>query len=298
MGIGPGNIANLIPPRADDQQRKARDLARTQREQASAKTGQAMQIGDGGILIDGTGGLTIAGTGQLNVGSGALNSSGSITAATTITAGGDVQGGGLISTGDASVTGALSTGSVSTGGVTATGNVISGGQVQSNGAPLLSQPSFNYLVVTNYKSAWIDGGSYQIGYSPSAEIVKTSLQQMTADDARKLLNLTPYWGHYVWDAPTDPLKVFFLAADVQTAGFGPDVAPVVEGEPLVMQDANGPIMVNGQPATVPVGEAYSVNYSQIVVPLVAAYHDGAAAIQALTDRVTTLEARLAAAGIA
>ena len=79
-----------MPPRPGDVARKVRDIERLAREQASAKSGQAMQIGAGGITVTDGGSITIQGTGALHVGSGALDSAGSITAATDVTAGGTV----------------------------------------------------------------------------------------------------------------------------------------------------------------------------------------------------------------
>lgn len=300
MGIGPGNIANIMPPRPDDAARRARDAARQAREQASAKTGQAMQIGAGGITVTDGGSISIEGSGSLNVGSGALNSAGSISAATTISAGGNITGGGLISTGAASVAGGMSVGSLS-----ASGGITAGGQVVSTG-PAVSPGSHGYNVTSGYVACWINGDG-TFGTSPSSELVKTGLTQMTADDARRLLNLTPYWGRYVWDADDAPLKVFFLADDVRQAGFGPDVAPVVVGEPLSMSGPDGSPVIgaDGNPVVIPVGEAYSVNYSQMVVPLVAAWHDGAQQMQAMgaqlaaqQTQIDALVSRLAAAGIA
>ncbi len=79
-----------------------------------------------------------------------------------------------------------------------------------------------------------------------------------------------------------------LAADVQAAGFGPDIAPIVEGaEPLVMVDTTGkPILdATGQPCTVPVGEAYTINYSQLVVLLLAAVKELQGQVEALQAKV-------------
>ena len=271
-----GSIINNMPPRPDDIQRRARDAERRAREQAAARSGQAMQIGAGGITVTDGGSITIEGSGALNVGSGALNSAGSISAATDITAGGTVQGADLVSTGGASVTGALTAGTVSSG------NVTSSGQVQSNGAPFLSVPSHNYVVNKgNWVAGWIDSDG-TIGTSPSSATVKVDL---TAMDGTELDKVTAYWGRYAWDAPDAPLKVFVLAEDVQAAGFGPDVAPLVEGEPQdISADPTNPVMV--QP-----GNAWTVNYSQLVVPLIAA-------CKAQSAQIAALEARLTKAGIA
>lgn len=265
-----------MPPRPGDVARKVRDIERLAREQASAKSGQAMQIGAGGITVTDGGSITIQGTGALHVGSGALDSAGSITAATDITAGGTVQGADVVSTGAASVAGALTAGSVSSG------NVTSSGQVQSNGSPFLSLPSHNYIVNKgNWVAGWIDSDG-QIGTAPSSSTVKVDLTVMNGTEIDKL---TAYWGRYVWDAPDAPLKVFVLAEDVQAAGFGPDVAPVVEGEPQnISADPAQPVMV--QP-----GNAWTVNYSQLVVPLLAA-------VKAQAAQITELQTRLTNAGIA
>lgn len=270
-----GSIINNMPPRPDDIQRRARDAERRAREQAAARSGQAMQIGQGGITVTDGGSITIQGTGALHVGSGALDSAGSITAATNITAGGTVQGASVVSTGGATVTGALSAGTVNSG------NVVSSGQVQSNGSPFLSVPSHNYIVNKgNWVAGWIDSDG-QIGTSPSTAATKTDLAVMTGTE---IDGLHAYWGRYVWDDPTSPLKVFVLAEDVQAAGFGPDVAPVVEGQPQnVSANPAAPIMV--QP-----GSAWTVNYSQLVVPLLAA-------VKAQAARITALDTRLKNAGI-
>lgn len=315
MGIGPGSAASLMPPQADDAARRTRDIERTQREQASAKSGQAMQVGAGGITVTSGGSVTVAGggsvnvqdggslnilgSGAINVPSGGLNSAGSISAATTITAGGTIQGGGLVSTGGASVSGTLSAGAVSSG------NVISSGQVQSNGSPIKSLPSLSYVVSTSYQACWINGDG-TFGVSPSTELVKTGLTELTADDARRLLSLKAYWGRYLWDDDSTPAKVFFLAEDVAAAGFGPDVAPVAaESHTMIGPDGNPVIGADGSPVVIEAGQAYSVNYSQMVVPLVAAWQDGAAQLATMQATVTAqqaaidaLTARLAAAGIA
>ena len=293
----PGSVIANMPPQDDDQQRRIRDAERQAREQASAKSGQAMQIGAGGITVTNGGSITIQGTGSLNVGSGALNSAGSITAATTITAAGNVQGGGLVSTGAASVAAGMSVGGALSAGSISSGNVVSSGQVQSNGSPFLSLPSHNYNCTSGYVACWIDGNG-TFGTSPSSALVKTGLTPMTGADAQRLLNLTPYWGRYVWDADTDPLRVFFLAEDVRAAGFGPDVAPVAE-TPVTFTgpDGNPVLDASGSPVTVPVGEAWTINYSQMVVPLIAAWHDGAQQMQAMQAQIDALTARLKAAGI-
>jgi len=176
------------------------------------------------------------------------------------------------------------------------GNVIASGQVQSNGSPLKSLPSHNYTMhVGSWVAGWIDGDG-TVGTSASSQRIKKSLTQMTAEDAQRLLQLTPYWGRYLWDADDAPMSVFFLAEDVRNAGFGPDVAPVVADQPMVMMGSNGDPFLDddGNPIVIPVGEAWTVNYSQIVVPLVAAWHDGAQQMQAMAQEMQTMQSQLAA----
>lgn len=154
-------------------------------------------------------------------------------------------------------------GSNVTGNVVASGNVTAGGQVTS-AQPLKSPGSFAYQVTTGYVSAWINNDG-QIGFSPSTATVKKDLEEFPADLADAFLALTPYLGRYTWDDEDTPLKVFLLAENTQAAGFGPDVVPVDE---------------DGAPQT--------INYSQLVVPLLAAVKRQQAQIDALTQQVDTL----------
>ncbi|NEN07623.1 hypothetical protein G3T36_17335 [Diaminobutyricibacter tongyongensis] len=174
MGISPGSLAWNVPPQMGDDARKQRDLERTQREQASALSAAATQIGSGGLLVNGGGSITISGTGSLNVGSGALNSGGSITAATTITAGGNIQGGGLISTGGITATGGIAAGgNVSGANVSATGNVSAGGGgtfptgVNSTGV-------YNNLLTVAYRVQYVDSTG-AMGYVPSSRRFKQDI---------------------------------------------------------------------------------------------------------------------------
>lgn len=167
-------------------------------------------------------------------------------------------------------------------GSNVTGNVSASGQVSSNGAPFKSQPSYNYTVATSYFSLWIDGVTYQIGLSPSSELVKTDIVPMT-DGLERVMALRPIRGRYLWDAAETPPKVFLLAEEVRSAGFGPDVAPVAT-EDMPIEGPDGSVTV------IPAGTAAGVNYSQLVVPLIAAVQEQQAVIAGLT-------ARLDAAGI-
>lgn len=224
---------------------------------------QNASIDAGGITVDGGeihvingGSIVVDGSGTITLPSGAFSSGSVTTSALTVNGNSSV-------TGTETVSGQLN----AQGGVAATGNVSASGQVSSNGSPFLSLPSYNYQVTTAYKAVWINGDG-QIGYSASTRAVKKDLQPFPDDLTKAFLNLTPYLGRYTWDDESAPLKVFLIAEDVEAAGFGPDVVPT---------DANG----------VP----ESVNYSQVVVPLLAA-------VKSLQAQVTTLQNRLAAAGIA
>jgi hypothetical protein len=264
MSVNPGSLAAQAPENdpASALARRARDTQRQATEQASARAGERMQIGKGGILVDGGGSITIQGTGQFNT-NGAINTTGSISASTTVTAGTTISAGGTISGGAFSTGGGVSAGSCSlSGGLSAGGDVSSSGRVSSNGAPLTSLPSFNYQVTTGYKAAWINNDG-QVGFSPSTIRVKKDLEVFPDALIDSFMTLTPYLGRYTWDDENTPKKVFLVAEDVEGAGFGPDVVPV---------DAEG------NPET--------VNYSQVVVPLLAAVKRQQAWLVALEQRLT------------
>lgn len=110
------NPGDQFPPGSDWIVRKLQDLQRQIDENASARSLAASQIGQGGLVVNNGGSITIQGTGSLNVGSGALNSAGSITAGTTITAGGALSGSSVTAT---------------SGDVTAAGNVTAGSNMSS-----------------------------------------------------------------------------------------------------------------------------------------------------------------------
>ncbi|WP_022891235.1 hypothetical protein [Agromyces subbeticus] len=161
-------------------------------------------------------------------------------------------------------------GNIAPGSVTASGNVTAAGQVFSQ-APIRSPGSHDYIVTTGYVAGWINSDG-TLGTSPSSRTVKKNLTAMETrspadvDAAEALMSLVPYWGHYSWDDDGSPLKVFLIAEDVQAAGFGPDVAPVNDE-----------------------GDAFTVNYSQLVVPLLAALRDERRERLTLAARVTALE---------
>jgi len=152
---------------------------------------------------------------------------------------------------------------VASPGAIAPTDVNASGQVTS-AQPLKSPGSYAYTVTTGYVAAWINNDG-QIGFSPSTAAVKKDLQSFPDDLANAFLSLTPYLGRYEWDDESDPLKVFLLAEDTQTAGFGPDVVPVDEA---------------GQPT--------AINYSQLIVPALAVMRKQQAEIDALKAQVEAL----------
>jgi hypothetical protein len=162
--------------------------------------------------------------------SGSLNSAGNIHSGGDITADGDVAAAGTVS-----------------------GAAVSGVSVDASGAMTGNTGTFpaglNSLdvhdreVITGRLSVWNDDTG-QLGLQSSRRGVKKDLEPLT--DTAALLSLTPYRGRYLTDADDGPQSVFLIAEDVAEAGFGPDVAPV-DGD----------------------GDAFSVNYSQVVVPLLA-----------------------------
>jgi len=186
----------------------------------------------------------------------------------------------------------LSAGTVAMGSINASGNVsavnvTATGQVSSAQA-FKSPGSHDYIVSTNYVAGWINGDG-TIGTSPSTKDVKKDLQAMAPQDVFDRLNtLTAYWGRYDWDDETEPLKVFLLAEDVKAAGFGPDVAPVVPGD----QPVN--VGTDEYPAWVQPGDAYTVNYSQLIVPMIAAGQAMQAEIEQNQADIATLKAQVAA----
>lgn len=218
-----------------------------------------MTVDGGRILVTNGGSIEVDGSGTITLPTGAFSSGSVTTNALTVNGNETVTG--------SSSSASISTGPVSATTVTASGNVSASGQVSSNGSPFLSLPSYNYQVISAYKAVWINGDG-QIGYSASTRAVKKDLQPFPDELTNAFLNLTPYLGRYTWDDESSPLKVFLIAEDMEAAGFGPDVVPV---------DANG--------------APESVNYSQVVVPLLAA-------VKSLQSQVTVLQNRLTAAGIA
>lgn len=156
-------------------------------------------------------------------------------------------------------------------------DVTASGRVYSTG-PLVSPGSHDYNVSVGYVAAWINGDG-TIGTSPSSGAVKVDLAVFTDDDSKKLLGVKAYWGRYMWDSSESQLKAFVLAEDLQNAGFGPDVAPTVDGdEPRNIGTKDDPVLVEP-------GKAWTVNYSQLVVPLIALAQSQQKQIDDLTARL-------------
>lgn len=245
-------FSSQLPAGADFMARKQRDAERKATEQAAARSLEASQIGAGGLLVTDGGSITIEGTGSLHVGSGALDSAGSISADDDITAGGALNANSLAIIAAATIGGGLTAASIG-----ATGNMDASGRVFSAGA-LVSPGSHDYNVSVGYVAAWINGDG-TIGTSPSTEALKKDLAPMNGPTG--ILDLQPYWGHYDWDDSTERPKSFLIAEKVYDAGFGPDIAPL---------DADG--------------KPFTVNYSQLVPALIAE-------LQAAVARIAALEAK-------
>lgn len=175
---------------------------------------------------------------------------------------------------------------------TAIGTAISGNitpnTVTSNGETVNGTATFNGnmfnvtgkntpvtsgFVATYYNS---DG---RYGATASSGAVKTDLTPIQPADLDALMALTPYWGRYIWDSPDSPRKAFLLAEDVQAAGFGPDVAPVVEGDqPMNIGLEDDPVLINP-------GTAWTINEAKLVPVLLAITQNLAAENKALTARL-------------
>lgn len=234
MGIGPGNISSLFPDRGDGVGRKLRDLERQQRENAAARTGQAMQVGAGGILINNGGSLTISGTGTFNT-NGTITTTSAFSAGTTITAGGNISSTG----GNVSAAGSLSGASLNVGSGGVSGGAFSGsslscsGNITSTGGAVYSSAAFQSpgsraLVVTvGYVNAYLDTNGY-LGYQPSTRRVKKDLGSIPGWLLDATLRLPTYMGRYKTEDSTAPRTPFLIAEDVRDAGFGPSVVPLDE----------------------------------------------------------------------
>jgi autotransporter adhesin len=264
MGINPGNLAFNLPA---DPGRKQRDLERQQREQAAGKTGQAMQVGAGGILITNGGSLTISGSGSLNVGSGALNSAGSISAGTTITAGGAISAGGALSGASLNVGGGGVAGGAFSGTTCSLTSDLSAANVRLGGSgTIYSTYALSNPVVTAYVAAYINGPDGRFGATPSARRFKQNIRhkQYTVEDAKRLSQLVVNYRlkeavkAYGDDAP---VEVGVIAEELIKAGF-PE---------FVIHDAKG--------------RTLSVAYERIWLVIGSAFGELAADVDAIKSRL-------------
>jgi hypothetical protein len=270
----PGSIIANMPPQANDAARRQRDLERQAREQAAARTGQAMQIGAGGIDVTDGGSITIEGTGALHVGSGALDSAGSITAATDITAGGTVQGADVVSTGGASVAGALSAESAAVAGDISAANLRLG-----NLGTLYSSYAYNNPVTVSYLAAYINGPDGRLGATPSAARFKQDVtpKTYTAAEAARLSALVVNYrliAAVKEYGAAAPVEVGVVAESLISAGFPEFVA----------FDENG--------------NTLSVHYERLSLVVMAAFAEVYNATTTQAAQIADLQARLTKAGIA
>lgn len=198
-GVSPGSITNRMPPAEDDQARRARDLARSQREQASARSLESTSIGEGGLRVIG-GSIDIEAGGELNVDgdatfngnltvpAGSLNTAGSISAGANVTAGGTVQGGSVVSTGGGSVSGSLSVGSLSSGGP------VSGSSV--TGVDVYAQ-SLGTNITAARVALWGRTSDGYIATATSSERFKTNVRPSAQRDPRVLLEVVVSYFEYI-----------------------------------------------------------------------------------------------------
>ena len=174
-GVSPGSIANRMPPAEDDQARRARDLARTQREQSAARSLEATSIGEGGLRVIG-GTIEIEAGGQLKVdGDATFNGNltvpaGSLNTAGNITAGGQVEASNIVGTGGGTFGGTLEAGAFH-----ASGNADVDGTLNVDG-PIFTPHGRANPVVTSYVAAYINSDG-RLGATPSSRRFK---QQITA----------------------------------------------------------------------------------------------------------------------
>lgn len=232
--IQPGNPAFAVPPAADDQARKQKDLERQARENAAARSAEATTIGAGGLLVKDGGSIRVEAPGTIDLPGGAFSAN-SLASATTITAGStistpaNVQGGGLVSTGNASVAGTLAAGAVSAGSAYTSG----GGQFD---AGVRSVGAYGTLVTGGgpYVAAWIHSDG-RFGYAPSSRRFKTGFQPIVLT-IEVVLRLQGFYFQYLAAVPysqeAQREMMGLLAEDTDAAGFPWLVDYDDDGEPF------------------------------------------------------------------
>jgi hypothetical protein len=329
MAVNPGSIASQMPPQEDDIQRRLRDLERMMREFSSAKSGQAMGIGAGGITIDGGGSLTITGTGSLNVGSGALNSAGSIaagtfiTAGTTIAAGGNISGGGFSTSGGVSASGNVSAGATVSGVNVSASGAVSGNTGTFNGG-LFSTAAYSTVVSGTRTATWTQNDG-TVGTAPSSIRFKTNVVLADWSEARVLAVLSASSKYYNYksevarrDDPKSPdyvgpdyhvhQEIGYIAEELHAAGlwefvvYERDLVTKAEARPTLAETIRMPVQATDLAAVdelvyVIAGDSLRLNESGQPIPLGVHYELlGIAAIEAakwLWGRVQTLESDVA-----
>jgi len=248
------NPGDQFPPGQDWIPRRFRELQRQIDENASARSLAASQIGEGGLLIDGGGSLTIAGTGSLNVGSGALNSAGSISAGTTISAGGNISGGGF-STAGAIVGNTVSANGMSTGSFSASGSSTMG--------PINCAYARGHTVLSGYANAYWDGNG-DAGVNVSSVIYKQDITPADlSEEVQGILRMALVRFRYITAVEKygddAPVELGSLAEYVESIGLGE----------YVFYDMDGNVQ--------------GIAYERLTIPLIAV-------VQSLDARLKVLEA--------
>lgn len=217
MGMNPGSAGFALPPAEDDQVRKLRDVERTARENAAARTLEASTIGKGGLLVKDGGSITVEAPGTINLQGGAFSAA-TISATSTISTPGTVQGGAVNATGSVSAV-----------------NVIASGQVYST-TPVVSPGSRAHVVSLNYATCWINGDG-TFGISPSSIRFKTDIEQWAPDISRLLLLRAVLFRYdpavFVSMDAEAPKQLGFIAEELDALGFPEfvfyDADGVIEG---------------------------------------------------------------------
>jgi hypothetical protein len=263
MPGGPGNLAWQMPPREDDIMRRTADLQRMVREQASAQTGQAMQIGAGGILVNGGGSITIQGTGSFNT-NGAISTTGPFTAA-SVSSSGPISGDSLTITNAGSVGGNLSVGGLSTGGSISASAGIAAATGTFNGG-LFSTAVYSTVVSGTRTATWTQNDG-TMGTSPSSIRFKTNVQPVAWTDSRVQSILSASAKYYQYkaevarrDDPTSPAYVGpdyhvhtelgYIAEDLHAAGLWEVV--------IYERDEDGSPKLDATGAVIPFGVHYEL----------------------------------------
>jgi len=248
------NPGDLVPYGDDAIVRRQDDAGRRQRERESARSLAASQIGSGGLLINNGGSLTISGTGSLNVGSGALNSAGSISAGTTISAGGNISGGGFSTSG--AITGnTVSANGVSTGSFSASGTSTLG--------PLNCGWARGHTVLSGYANAYWDGNG-DAGVNVSSVVYKQDIVPADlSDEVQAILRMALVRFRYITAVDKygedAPIELGSLAEYVKSIGLGE----------YVFYDLDGNVQ--------------GIAYERLTIPLIAV-------VQSLDARLKVLEA--------